>query len=54
MSRGTLREAMRVGKASKVKGRFSGGTRKKLLRCLKSFLWEEPEKQSPAVPPGRR
>jgi transposase len=31
MSRGTLREATRVGEASKVKGRFWGGTQKKVF-----------------------
>jgi hypothetical protein len=51
MSRGTLRRATRVGEASKVKGRFWGGTRRKFSRAFaKSLLGEEPEKQRAAAP----
>lgn len=51
MNRGTLREATRAGQASKVKGRFLGGTRKKVFAHLRKVSFgEEPGKQSPAVP----
>lgn len=51
MDRGTLREATRVGQASKVKRRFLGGTRKKVCAPFaESLFGEEPEKQSLAAP----
>jgi hypothetical protein len=40
-----------VGQASKAKGRFSGGARRKFSSTFKKTLFgEEPEKQRPAVP----
>jgi len=54
MTRGTQSGAKRAGPASKAKGRFSGGARKKVRAFFAGTLfWEEPEKQRPAVPQNR-
>jgi hypothetical protein len=55
MGRGTLREATRVGQASKAKGRFGEGPEESLPRLLrKSLFGEEPEKAEARRTAGRR